>query len=201
MPYSYLGSKGKGTSHIFLRGIEPTALAQGAHWRQNRKRIAQDHRPYINLCLILDLIQHCQIRTKNLFHKAKLCQTHSLKVVKQNSGLEKMFRDPGNYVVFFCSNMLLFHTLPLYIFSLFSTYAVLILRKRGEIHSRFQVFQCETEIISHFEEITLSITVPTRFLISCALSNNPRHQIFNLLILICHRLPFFLVSNLIIVKL
>lgn len=43
-----------------------------------------------------------------------------------------------------------FSTLSLYSFSLFSIYVVLILRKCGKIHCRFQVLQCETEIISHF---------------------------------------------------
>lgn len=64
-------------------------------------------------------------------------------------------------ILFSCSNILLFYALPLYIFSLFSTYIVLILKRGGEIHFRFQVFQCKTEIISHLQKITLSITVPT----------------------------------------
>lgn len=37
MPYSYPGSKGKANSLISLRGFEPTALAQGTHWRENRE--------------------------------------------------------------------------------------------------------------------------------------------------------------------
>lgn len=92
-------------------------------------------------------------------------------------------------VVFSCSNMFLFCTLPLNISSLFSIYIFLILRRDGEIHSRFQVFQCETEVICHFQEITLSMTMPTPFLIFSVLSliQDFKYLIFwHLLVTGCH---------------
>lgn len=126
------------------------------------------------------------LNTKNLFHKA-VRHIHSKQLSR--TVYWKRSAQIQAVAVFSRSNIFLFYSLPLNIFSLFSIYIFLIWRRDAEIHSRFQVFQCETEVISHFQEFTLSMTMPTPFLISGVLSYNPRLQIFHfwhLLVTGCH---------------
>lgn len=134
------------------------------------------HKSPVSSCVIFSITKY-RPRICSIKHSYIVTFTQSS---KQYIVLKRLFTDPGNYMIVCCSNMPLSHALSLYIFSLSSTYIVLTLRG-GQIHSNVKL-----KLFHILKRLYCSYSFP-----NLVISNNPRHQIFNLLIFICPRLPFF----------